>query len=188
MSLTDITAATVSLQSGATYYAKIQLTGAEATFGTASDVAEKFGSLGFTSITIWDTSNVPAIFPDRAAFSSGDTYWARGSYSGSARAVGLPSEIKRVWINASNQPAPAPGGYTPPPDFVGPPEPGWNWPIAPTPTPGPTPSPTPTPTPKAPMVATTSAAASTPRNLIIGIVAFAALSLAVYEFSRRGQR
>jgi hypothetical protein len=162
MSLVDITAASVLLQPGVAYYAKIQLTGAEAAFGTASDVAEKFGSLGFTSITIWDPSNVPAVFPDRTAFPTGDTYWARGTYSGKPQTAGLPPELKRVWIDdPKSQPAPAPGGYTPPPDFVGPPEPGWNWPIAPTPaTPGVTPS-----APEAPRVTTPNTA----RNVIVGV-------------------
>jgi hypothetical protein len=182
VSLVDITAASVLLQPGIVYYAKIQLTGAESTFGTASDVAEKFSSLGFTSITIWDPSNVPAVFPDRSAFPTGDTYWARGTYSGKAQTAGLPSELKRVWVDdPKSQPAPAPGGYTPPPDFVGPPEPGWNWPVAPSNS-----TPTPAPTPSAPEAPGVTVASATPKpNLLVGLAAVAVIALVLFEVTRR---
>jgi hypothetical protein len=173
----------VALQPKATYYAKIQLTGAESAFGSASDVAAKLSGL-FASVTVWDTSNVPAIFPDRTAYSSGSTYWARGVYAGAAKTVGLPEELKRVWVDAAAQPAPAPpGGYTPPPDFVGPPEPGWNWPIAPSVTPGPTP----TPTPAAPgTTATASTASSSTLRVVAGVAAIVGLFVVTLKLARHG--
>jgi hypothetical protein len=174
----------VALQPNATYYAKIQLTGAESAFGSASDVAAKLSGL-FASVTVWDTSNVPAIFPDRTAYSSGSTYWARGVYTGAAKTVGLPEELKRVWVDAAAQPAPAPpGGYTPPPDFVGPPEPDWNWPIAPTP------GPTPTPTPAAPgipaVTPSANASSSSTLRVVAGVAAIAALFAITLKLARHG--
>jgi hypothetical protein len=117
VSLVDITAASVLLQPGIVYYAKIQLTGAESAFGTASDVAEKFSSLG----------------------------------------------------------------YTPPPDFVGPPEPGWNWPVAPSNS-----TPTPAPTPSAPEAPGVTVASATPKpNLLVGLAAVAVIALVLFEVTRR---
>lgn len=177
MSLVEVTFP-IALRPSATYYAKIQLTGMEASFGSASDVAEKLSGL-FSSVSVWDASNVPTIFPDRAAYANGATFWARGVYSGAAKTVAPPEELKRVWVDVAAQPAPAPpGGITPPPDWSGPPEPGWNWPI--------TPSPEPTPTPEAPGATAASAAPTSNAASILGGAAIALVALALFRMAHHG--
>lgn len=104
MPLAEITNARVYLAQGATYYAKLQLTGSEATFGSASDVRDALTKAGFNQVSVW--TSAPAIFPDRAAYADGDTYWASGIYTRASGEQVLPPEIKRTWVmEAADDPA-----------------------------------------------------------------------------------
>jgi hypothetical protein len=95
----ELTGAQIAVSHGATYYAKIQLTGMESMFGSASAVKGKLEGAGFTSVVVYDdVTKVPPIFPDRGKYSDGSTYWASGVYSGPATTKAMPSEVKRVWV------------------------------------------------------------------------------------------
>jgi hypothetical protein len=86
------------LETGRTYYAKILLTGMEALFGKATDVAEKLSAAGIKGVLV-STSPIDDV-PDREKFPSGSTFWARGVWGAGDKQLGggaLPTQVKALW-------------------------------------------------------------------------------------------
>lgn len=118
---TLLVGAQVSLAPGATYAAKVQLTGIEATFGTEDAVKAKFEGVGFSHVGV--TSDAPPGFPDTAHFGDGATFFVVGVWEGAAAAKALPSQVKLVWKYTGSEPDVEPDA-DPSPNLPPPPAPG----------------------------------------------------------------
>lgn len=97
-----ITGANVPLLKGATYRARVRLSGAEAVFGTASALKSKFEDLGFGSVVVWGNANdLPPDWPaDQRAIETGDLesgYFAQGIWEKPNDSLPRPSEIVAMW-------------------------------------------------------------------------------------------
>jgi hypothetical protein len=88
----------VPLEQGKKYAAKVQLTGLEATFGSAGAVKSKLEAAGFSGVIV--QAKPPASLPGEAPFSDGDTYWALGTWDKPSTTKALPSQVKNVWSAA----------------------------------------------------------------------------------------
>jgi hypothetical protein len=95
----EITAPNVTVAPQTRYLAKIQLTGFESAFGTANAVKDKLHEIGFNPVTVY-AKNPPDIFPDRAEYDHGSTYWAVGDWQGPHESLPMPDQVKRVWVMA----------------------------------------------------------------------------------------
>ncbi len=95
----EVTAPEIALAPQTRYLAKLQLTGLESTFGTASAVKDKLHEIGFNPVSVW-SKDPPEFFPDRMAFPSGSTYWALGDWQGPPESMKPPEQIKRAWVMA----------------------------------------------------------------------------------------
>jgi hypothetical protein len=97
-----ITGPNVPLLKGATYRARLRLSGAEGIFGTAGAVRSKFEDLGFSSVSTWGKeSELPADWPDdqrsTEAHDLDTSFYLEGTWNKPNDSLPRPSQILAVW-------------------------------------------------------------------------------------------